>query len=69
MGAQLVPFLRFAGDSAFARGSTRIAVDASGEFMWSRTTRRAVTVYVQTVDGSVTSNEVRIAVRQKPRLR
>ena len=69
MGAQLVPFLRFAGDSAFGRGSARIAVDASGEFMWSRTTRRAVTVYVQTVDGSVTSNQVRIGARQKPGLR
>ena len=69
MGAQLVPFLRFAGDSAFARGTARIMVDMSGEFTWSRTTRRAVTVYVQTVDGSVTSNEVRIGARQKPRLR
>ena len=69
MGAQLVPFVRFAGDSAFVRGSARIAVDASGEFMWSRTTRRAVTVYVQTVDGSVTSNRVRMGARSMPGLR
>ena len=64
MGALLVPFVRFAGGSEFARGSARIAVDVSGEFTWSRTTRRAATVYVQTVDGSVTSNEVRIVARQ-----
>ena len=69
MGAQLVPFVRFARDSGFVRGSARIAVDVSGEFTWSRTTRRAVTVYVQTLDGSVTSNEVRIAARQKPAFR
>lgn len=64
MGALLVPFVRFAGGSEFVRGSARIAVDVSGEFTWSRTTRRAATVYVQTVDGSVTSNEVRIVARQ-----
>ena len=69
MGAWLVPFVRLAGDADFRSGSARIAVNVSGEFAWSRATRRAATVYVQTEDGSVRSNEVTIAARQKPRLR
>lgn len=69
MGAVLVPFVKFADDDSFVSGSARIAVDVSGEFRWSRATRRAVMVYVQTVDGVVTSNEVRVAAHQKARFR
>ena len=63
MGALLVPLVKFADDGGFAPGVARILVDSSGEFTWSRTTRRTLSVYVQTVDGAVTSNEVRIAGR------
>ena len=65
MGALLVPFVRFADDGGFARGVARIVVDTSGEFAWSRTTRRAVTVYVETEDGSTRSNEVRVAAKSR----
>jgi hypothetical protein len=60
MGGIVTPWLRFAGDPDFSQGAAQIVVDQSGDFTWSRSTRKTVSVYVQTPDASITSNRVRI---------
>ena len=56
VGAEVVPYVRIAGQKAFApRASTR-TVDADGNFVWQRKANKRFTVYF--VSGDVTSNRL-----------
>jgi hypothetical protein len=59
-GAILRPWMRYPGQMTFTEGVSDILVSMSGEFSWQRRTAKRVTVYVQSPDGSVTSNRVTI---------
>jgi hypothetical protein len=63
MGGTLRPWVRVAGQSTYTPGSATILVSADGTFEWGRKTGKWVSVYVQTPDGLVRSNVVRIAAR------
>jgi len=63
MGGTLRPWVRVAGQSTYTPGSATILVSADGTFEWGRKTGKRVSVYVQTPDGLVRSNVVRIAAR------
>ena len=63
MGGILDPWVRLAGQSAYAKGSAQVLVSMDGTFEWSRTTAKKVSVYMQTPDGSVKSNTVAIPAR------
>ena len=60
LGAVLRPWIRFPGQTTYAKGTARIVVDATGEFTWQRSTRKATSVYVATPDGALRSNRVTI---------
>ena len=60
MGAILRPWVRLAGQSAYAQGSAEVLVSMNGTFAWSRRAGREASVYMQTQDGSVRSNTVTI---------
>ena len=56
VGAEVIPYVRIAGQKAFApRASTR-TVDADGNFVWQRKANKRFTVYF--VSGDVTSNRL-----------
>ena len=56
VGAEVIPYVRIAGQKAFApRASTR-TVDADGNFVWQRKANKRFTVYF--VNGEVTSNRL-----------
>jgi DNA-binding beta-propeller fold protein YncE len=59
-GTILRPWLKRPAGSRFTEGSAAIAAASDGSFTWSRRAARAITVYVQTLDGSVRSNSIRI---------
>jgi hypothetical protein len=59
-GTVLRPWMRLGGQPGFRQGSTDILIDDTGSFEWSRRTARTITLYVRTVDGSVTSNRITI---------
>jgi hypothetical protein len=61
-GAILRPWLRFPGQTSYAKGTARVLVDASGAFTWQRRTGKVVYVYMQTEDASLRSN--RVIIRQ-----
>ena len=63
MGAILNPWVRLAGQSAYTQGAAQVLVSMDGTFEWSRTTGKRAFVYMQTPDGSVKSNAVRIQAR------
>ena len=63
MGAILNPWVRLAGQSAYAQGSAQVLVSTDGTFAWSRKTGKKVSVYMQTPDASVRSNTVTIRAR------
>ena len=60
MGAILNPWVRLAGQSAYAQGSAQVLVSMDGTFSWIRTTGKKASVYMQTPDESVRSNTVTI---------
>jgi hypothetical protein len=62
-GAILRPWLRFPGQTSYAKGTARVLVDASGAFTWQRRTGKVVYVYMQTEDASLRSN--RVIIRQE----
>jgi hypothetical protein len=62
VGAILRPWVRFPGQTSYAKGTARVLVDASGAFTWQRRTGKVVYVYVQTEDASLRSN--RVIIRQ-----
>jgi hypothetical protein len=59
-GTTMHPWSKHPGGNAFTEGSAEIVVDDSGDFTWSRRSSRAITLYVRTLDGSVTSNRITI---------
>ena len=63
MGGVLNPWVRLAGQSAYAQGSAQVLASMDGTFAWSRTTGKKASVYMQTPDGSVRSNTVTIRAR------
>ena len=62
-GAILRPWVRFPGQTSYAKGTARVLVDASGAFTWQRRTGKVVYVYMQTEDASLRSN--RVIIRQE----
>jgi hypothetical protein len=62
VGAILRPWVRFPGQTSYAKGTARVLVDASGAFTWQRRTGKVVYVYMQTEDASLRSN--RVIIRQ-----
>jgi hypothetical protein len=56
LGAIVVPWMRFPGQTSFEEGSARLMVDASGGFTWERRTGKKISVYV--VSDEWTSNRV-----------
>ncbi len=58
--AILRPWVRIAGQSAFAQGTAQIRPDEAGDFTWSRRGGKKVYVYVATSDGSLRSNRITI---------
>ncbi len=63
MGAILNPWVRLAGQTAFAQGRAQVLVSMDGTFAWGRRTGKKASVYMQTPDGSVRSNTVTIPAR------
>lgn len=59
-GTVLVPWVRFPGQTEFAKGTARITVAADGTFTWTRKTGKRVNVYLATDDGDVKSNRISI---------
>ena len=59
-GTVLKPWLRFQGRAAYAPGNAKVVVGASGEFTWSRKTRKTINVYLEEVVGGARSNAVRL---------
>ena len=56
VGAEVVPFLRMAGQTVFKSGASTRTVDADGNFVWQRKAKKRFTVYF--VSGDVTSNRL-----------
>jgi hypothetical protein len=52
--------MRVGVHTGFRQGLTDILIDDTGAFEWSRRTARTITLYVRTLDGSVTSNRLTI---------
>jgi hypothetical protein len=63
MGGILRPWTRFPGQSSYSEGAATILVSMDGTFDWGRRTGKKVSVYVQTPDGSLSSNAVTIPAR------
>lgn len=63
MGAIVNPWVRLAGQSAYAQGSAQVLVGMDGTFTWGRITSKKAQVYMQTPDGSTRSNTVTVAAR------
>lgn len=59
-GTVLKPWFRFPGRSGYAQGRAKIVVGESGEFTWSRKTRKTVNVYLETLTGGARSNDVQL---------
>lgn len=59
-GTLLSPWMRLTGQSAYVKGTAILTPDASGDFTWTRTTRKSARVYVATADGDVRSNRITI---------
>jgi len=58
LGAVVVPWVRFPGQTSFAQGSAQVAVDEAGGFTWERRTGKKITIYMATPDGSLMSNRI-----------
>ena len=56
VGAEVVPYLRMAGQTDFKPGASTRTVDAEGDFVWQRKAKKRFTVYF--VSGDVTSNRL-----------
>ena len=56
VGAEVVPYLRVAGQTAFTPGTSTRTVDAEGNFVWQRKSKKRFTVYF--TSGDVTSNRL-----------
>jgi hypothetical protein len=56
LGAIVVPWMRFPGQTSFEEGSARLMEDAAGGFTWERRTGKKISVYV--VSDEWTSNRV-----------
>lgn len=56
VGAEVVPYLRIAGQADFSPGTSTRTVDAQGNFVWQRKAKKRFTVYF--VSGDVTSNRL-----------
>lgn len=56
VGAQVVPYIRVAGQTAFKPGASTRTVDAEGKFTWQRKAKKRFTVYF--TSGDVTSNRL-----------
>ena len=56
VGAEVVPYLRMAGQTDFTPGASTRTVDADGNFVWQRKAKKRFTVYF--VSGDVTSNRL-----------
>ena len=54
--AEVVPYVRIAGQKAFKPGASTRTVDAEGNFVWQRKAKKRFTVYF--VSGDVTSNRL-----------
>lgn len=59
-GTSLRPWLRLGSQPDFRQGSATLVTTDTGAFEWSRRTARSITLYVRTLDGSVTSNRITI---------
>lgn len=59
-GTTLRPWIKLGRQLSFRQGLVTLVTNDSGAFEWSRRTARSVTLYVRTLDGSVTSNRVTI---------
>lgn len=59
-GAILDPWVRMAGQWAYAQGAAQVLVSMDGTLTWSWMAGKRVSVYMQTPDGSVRSNTVKI---------
>ena len=66
-GTMLTPWVRVSPKRTLAPIAVRISVDASGRFRWIGLPRKALSVFVQTQDGSVRSNVVRMRSAAPPR--
>lgn len=64
-GAMLRPWVHFRGRSGYSPGKACIVVDSAGQFTWSRKTRKALTVYVESHDGAARSNDLHLAPVQR----
>jgi hypothetical protein len=60
MGAIVRPWVRAQGRTFFTQGTREILVDMKGDFTWQRRGVKTMTVYVETPDGSLRSNQVTI---------
>jgi len=56
VGAEVIPYLRIAGRTAFSPGTNTRTVDADGNFVWQRKVKKRFAVYF--VSGDVTSNRL-----------
>lgn len=56
VGAEVVPYIRFAGKTSFAAGKGVQTVDARGRFVWQRKATKRFTIYF--VSGDVASNRL-----------
>ena len=63
MGAILNPWVRLAGQSAYAQGSSQVLVSTDETFAWSRKTGKKASIYMETPDGTIRSNTVTIGAR------
>ena len=63
VGAVVEPWVKLAGQSAYAKGSAEVLVSAWGTFEWTRKTSKKVSLYIQTPDGSVCSDTITIRSR------
>jgi len=61
VGAEVVPYLRAAGQTAFTPGKNTRTVDADGKFVWQRKAKKRFAVYF--TSGDVTLN--RLVIRPK----
>ena len=59
-GAVLSPYVSLGGKRAFTRARGVVRVREAGALTWSRKALRSVTIYLQSPDGLVRSNEVSI---------
>ncbi len=63
VGAVVRPWVKLAGETAYAEGVASSLVDAAGKFEWQRRTGKKVYVYMSTPDRSSRSNRVIIPAR------